>query len=515
MHFHLSEPATDPGGTLRRGRVVNCGMRSRLVTLGSFCLAFLASGLAAAQTPAPAGSTASPPGTAAPAPSAVPLPDSPPPVVVDDPMLTPVPPPLHVITTWEDATRMMRARSTDLRRAHDDVLKAEADSRTALGAVLPTLSATGTASHTILPTASSGGGSVIDTGTPAGAQAVSGAGGGRNSLTGSLRLAVPLIDFKGWHNVGTARVNEEVARLSYADLERTTAAALASAIADNVTAERLAEIGRLGLRNALERQALAEAKERTGTGTGLDIVRAKQDVAVARSALVDNDESLRRSRDALGLAVGLTEPVGVTPATDLAAIRTGVLKSCRQLPELEERADLRATEKVIEIARRRAVEVDQGFLPTLAAGSTFTESVSDSGAPARTSWNIQAVLSIPIFDGGVKYGQRRSAQAVADQTDAAREGLRRESTVSIVQARRAVGVAEQSRTVSEDRRRLAYDVDRMTRTAYQTGKGTSLELVASATALRQAEVDLAVDELALVRARIASLLTLADCSVAK
>ena len=430
-------------------------------------------------------------------------------------MLAPVPPPQHVITTWEDATRMLRARSTDLRRAHDDILKAEADSRTALGAVLPTLSATGTASHTILPTPSSGGGSVIDTGTAAGAQAVPGAGGGRNSLTGSLRLSVPLIDFKGWHSVGTAHVNEEAARLDYANLERTTSAALALAIADNVTAERLAEIGRLGLRNALERQALTEAKERTGTGTGLDIVRARQDVAQARSAIVNNDEGLRKSREALGLAVGLTEPVGVTPATDLGAIREGVLRACRQLPELEQRADLRSADKDIEVARRRAIEVDQGFLPTLSAGSTFTESVSDSGNPARTSWNVQAVLSVPIFDGGVKYGQRRSAQAVADQSETTREALRRTSTVDIVQARRAVDVAEQSRANSEQIRNLANDVDRMTRALFQTGKGTSLDLVTSAAALRQAEVDLAVDELALVQARIASLLTLADCSVAK
>jgi outer membrane protein TolC len=128
---------------------------------------------------------------------------------------------------------------------------------------------------------------------------------------------------------------------------------------------------------------------------------------------------------------------------------------------------------------------------------------------------VQAILSVPIFDGGVRYGQRRSAQAAADQSEATLEALRRTSTVDIVQARRAIDVAEQSRTVSEEIRQLASDVDRMTRAAYQTGKGTSLDLVTSAAALRQAEVNLAVDELDLVQARIASLLTLADCSVPK
>jgi multidrug efflux system outer membrane protein len=486
-------------------------MPVRSAGLGTLAITLFTSGLALAQAPPSQAATPSP----APSTSGAPLPDEPPKLSVDDPMLAPMPPPKHVITSWEDAARMMRQRSTDLQSSYADIRRAEADSRTALATVLPTLNGTGTASHTILPKASSGGGSVIDTGTSAGAQVVPGGGGGRNSLTGSLRLNVPLVDVRAWHAMGTAKVSEDAAHLDYQNLERTTAASLASAIAVNVTAERVAELGRVGLRNALERLALTQAKERTGTATGLDIVRARQDVAQARSQLVTSDESLRKSRDALGLALGLTEPVGVIQSTDLAAIRDGVLKACRQLPKIENRADLLAADKSIEVAHRRRVEVDQSFLPTLSAGSTLTESISDSGAPGRTNWNVQAVLNVPIWDGGVRYGQRRNAAAIEDQAQLAREALRRNTTVDLIQARRNVDVAEESRRVSEEVRQLAFEVDRLTRAAYQTGKGTSLDLITSAAALRQAELDLAVDELGLVQARIASLLTLADCSVAK
>jgi outer membrane protein TolC len=496
----------------------------RSSTLGSYALLLSVAGLCFAQgrpvSPAPATSSAPAtngalPVTSASAPqSAAPPPDAPPKLEVNDPMLTPVPQPARSISTWEEAATLLRARSTDLRRAADDVKRAEADSRTALAAVLPTLNGTGTASHTILPKKSSNG-SVIDTGTSAGATLIptSGGGGGRNSLTGSLRLNVPLVDVRSWHAIGTSKAAEEAAHLDYADLERTTSANLASAIAVNVTAERVSELGRIGLRNALERLALTEAKERTGTATGLDIVRARQDVAQARSSLVTSDEALRKSRDALGLAVGIPEPIGVKQGTDLSSIGQGVLKACRSVQNLGERADVRSASKAVEIAHRRAVEVDQTFFPTLSAGSTLTETITDSGAPGRTNWNVQAVLTVPIWDGGVRYGQRRSAQAVEDQNAAALEALKRNSTVDIVQARRAVEVAEEARRVAEDIRNLASEVDRLTRMAYQTGKGTSLDLVTSAAALRQAEVDLAVDELNLVQARIASLLTLADCSV--
>jgi outer membrane protein TolC len=475
----------------------------------------LVSGYALGQTTAPPAATAASAAPATTAPASAPLPattipDMPPSPTVSDPMLAPIAPPRRFISTWDEAQRLLRARSTDLRRAHDDVLRAEAASRTALAAVLPTLNGTASLTHTILPKA--GGTAFVD---PSSGQTVSAGSSGSDSLAASLRASLSLVNVQAWHQIGTAHVNEEQSHLSYEDLERTTAASLATAIAQNVTAERVSELGRVGLRNALERLALTEAKERTGSATGLDIVRARQDVANARSSLVTSDEALRQSRDTLGLAVGLTEPVGVTPATDLSSIGLSVLRQCRALQYVEERPDLLAASKGVEIAKRQATEVDQGFLPTLGLSSTLGTTVTDNGNPARNTWNVQAVLSVPIFDGGVRYGARRNAAAVADQSAASLESLRRTSSVALVQARRSIDVAEDSRRVAQEARDLALEVDRMTRIAYQTGKGTSLDLVTSAAALRQAEVSLALQELALVQARINSLLTLANCSVAK
>jgi outer membrane protein TolC len=478
--------------------------------------AVLSGRLALAQAPPPAAvQPSAPPGAVTPGPAAAPagsaVEEMPPAPAVEDPMLLPVPPPHRFIASWDEAERLLRARSTDLRRAYDDILRAEADSRTALATVLPTLSASGTATHTILDLPKRASVPVIDQ-----AGNLTSTTGGSNSYSASVRASISLINLQAWHQLGTAHANEDVARLSYQDLERTAAAGLATAIAQNVTAERVSELSRVGLRNALERLALTEAKERTGTATGLDIVRARQDVASARASLVNSDEALRRSRESLGLAVGYTDPVGVLPSTELSSIERSALKSCRPLPDLEHRPDLLAASKSVEIARRRATEVDLGFLPTLSAGSTLGTSVTDSSnSEAHTTWNVQAILSVPIWDGGARYGARRSAAAAADESATSREALRRNSTVELAQARRSVDVAEESRSVAQESRDLAYEVDRLTRLAYQTGKGTSLDLVTSAAALRQAEVNLALAELGLVQARLDNLLTLANCSVAR
>src|SRR5262249_15076433 len=119
---------------------------------------------------------------------------------------------------------------------------------------------------------------------------------------------------------------------------------------------------------------------------------------------------------------------------------------------------------------------------------------------------------------GSDLGWRRAIRIAADsgaQEDESAEqleSLRRSASVAVAQARRAVDVAEQSRTIAEEARNLAADVDRLTISGYRTGKGTSLDLVVSAAALRQAEISLALQEFSLVRARIEQLLALATCS---
>jgi outer membrane protein TolC len=93
------------------------------------------------------------------------------------------------------------------------------------------------------------------------------------------------------------------------------------------------------------------------------------------------------------------------------------------------------------------------------------------------------------------------------------EAVRRQATIEIVQARRAIDVAEQSREVARKARDLAAEVDRLARASFQEGRGTSLELVSAATSLRQAEISLALREFELIRARIGSILSRARCRV--
>ncbi len=92
-------------------------------------LTFSERGLAAAPA-------ARPVAPAPPAPPATPV-SLPPPPTIDDPMLVPMAPAPRNLATWSETLDLVRARSTDLRIAYDEVLRAEAQSRIALAGGAP------------------------------------------------------------------------------------------------------------------------------------------------------------------------------------------------------------------------------------------------------------------------------------------------------------------------------------------------------------------------------------------
>jgi outer membrane protein, multidrug efflux system len=433
----------------------------------------------------------------------------PPPPDVNDPMLAPVPSAPRSLATLDEALALVKSRSTDLRIARLEVERAVAASRIALAGLLPTIngSVAGTKNFITRTTQSLGFdlATTTITNTPVTTPTDS------VYFTGSAVLVQPIVNARNLHSYGTAREFERAQMLSLEDVQRSLALNLADALVSVVTAERVAELNRIGFRNALERLDLTRRKQRLGAANGLDVVRAQQDVEATRATLVTGDESLRQAREALGLAVGLPHQVGVTRDLNIDGLERAATIACRPTKSLEERADVAAARQRLYVAERNFDNVKLQFLPTLNLQSALATTTLDTGIAPNTTWNIQGVLSVPLWEGGARYGALRDARAQAEEARQNLEALRRNATVQLEQARRGVAVAEASRKVSADERALAAETDRLTRVGYMEGQGTSLELVVAASALRQADVNLAVANFGLVKARILAILSLANC----
>jgi outer membrane protein TolC len=429
---------------------------------------------------------------------------------VDDPMLAPPPPPRRLLSSWPEAVGHLRALSTDLRVALDQVLTAEAETRAALAKYLPSLQGNGQYVHEILTHKSAApvavavqGGLVQSTTAPI-----------PDTLSGGLLLTQTLVGVQAFDQIGIARRAEDVARLSVDDKRRTIVLGVADQIVLVVTAERSAEIGRVGLREALELLELVKQRQTLGGATIIDVVRAEQNAADARAALVSEDEALREAREALGLALGLPEEIGVAKGLNIDGVADEVLRSCRSLTSVDERPDVAAARVQFDVAKRNLRNVWYGFLPTLSAQSALNAATAGSiptGFPNPT-WNIQGLLTVPIWDGGAQYASLRAARAAEDIAAQDLVLLHRQSLVQVEQARRQLWVAGVADKVAREQRDIASRNEALNEIAYVAGQATSLELVTASEALRSAELNVAIKDFEIVKAKLLATLALATCA---
>ena len=436
---------------------------------------------------------------------------------VSDPLLAPVPPAPVQVSSWDEALALLKQRSTDLRTALARVESAAGQWRIALAALLPSLTGTVTTQYNVLDPDSAtfiGGGTGGIGGGLGGGTGTGGDDGPRPTsplVLGTLGASLPLLDLPAITALGTAREARRTAALSLAETRRQLTGALAQGLVLVSARERLSEVSRVNLRTALERQALAQRRLELGAGTRLDVVRVQQDAERARTLVVTNDEQLRQARESLGLALGTPGAVGLARGVKLETLLEHARRDCRQLEDLTRRADLAAARSRLIVAERQVTEVKRQYAPTLELSSTAVAFTVEEGFAEVPVWNVGAALVLPFWEGGAREGQLRRTRAEVEVARQDVVALERNVTVEVAQARRAVEVAAATRDIASRERGLAEENDRLTRRSFEVGTGTSLELIQTAAALRQAELELVVREFELEQARVQAFLSEAAC----
>ncbi len=415
---------------------------------------------------------------------------------VSDPLLAPPPVAPLQVKTWDEALAMLRAHSPDYISSYQNVLRASAQSRIALAQVLPTLTAQGSYVHQFFTESIPFDGAILV--APA---------KDTFALSGTLLWT---ISPRQIYAVGTADRNIEATKLSFEDKRRMIAITVVGAMLSTLAAERVAELNRVGLRSALERLSLTISRLQFGQGTPLDVDRADQDASAARALILSGDEALRQAREQLGVALGSSVAIAAPGDLDLTDFEGAVARTCRLNDDIEARSDVAAARKRVEIAERGVTDADLMFAPSLVLGSQAIAATASTLGPLDT-WNVQAAINLPLYDGGVRYGAHRDSTAALEQARQALVATRLAAVVSSAQAQRSVAVYEASRDVAKQQRDLAARVDQRTRDSYMQGQGTSLDLVVSAQALRQAEINLVLLEVQVGEARANTVLTNAKC----
>jgi len=399
---------------------------------------------------------------------------------------TPPPPgkPSKTVAGWKGLWAELPKGSADLRIALAEIERAEAATRIAYGAVLPTITASASWNYSSRP------------------QFVAGAVASGGILQAQLTASQVLVNLRAFHQIGTQKMLEEVTHLDVFEVRRRLGLGLARAAAAIAAAERLTEGNRTSLSLSLDRLLLTKKRLAAGVGDARDLVRAQQDVATARSVIAPADEGLLQAEEGLATLIGTPGSIGL--GVDLEGLDREIRDFCGEAASTDkDRLDVTIAKKRIELAERNVDDITLKFVPTLTAqASAGMAGIAFSG-PFTSVETITVVLSVPLFDGGVRYGEKRDRVALVEEARARAVQVQITSMVERAQARRALDVALAAQKSAKEARDLAAEADRLAQAAYAGGVGTNFDLIDAGRRLRESETQLVLRDLDVAKARLA------------
>ena len=233
-------------------------------------------------------------------------------------------------------------------------------------------------------------------------------------------------------------------------------------------------------------QKLAENQKGAGTGTGIEVTRAKVQRAQARQQLLVAQIELRQSQLELLRTIGLRldTPVRLTASLDYSPVE--VLSPEKTIEAaFQTRADWKAQQKKEEAARLTYSGVKLERLPSVMGFADYgsTGNSITSAIPTRT---YGLSLRVPVFDGGRRDARRAESGSQYEQERIRSADLRRQIELEARLALEDLRSAEdQVKVASEGLALVEAELEQAQR-RYQAGVTSSLEVTDAQTRLARA-----------------------------
>jgi len=235
-------------------------------------------------------------------------------------------------------------------------------------------------------------------------------------------------------------------------------------------------------------QKLAENQKGAGTGTGIEVTRAKVQLAQARQQLLVAQSELRQSQLELLRTIGLAldTPVRLTANLDYSPVE--VLSPEKTIEAaFQTRADWKAQQKREEAARLSYSGVKLERLPSVAAFADYG-SIGNSITHAIPTRTYGLSMRVPVFDGGRRDARRTESGSQYEQERIRSADLRRQIELEARLALEDLRSAEdQVKVASEGLAMVEAELEQAQR-RYQAGVTSSLEVTDAQTRLARARI---------------------------
>ncbi len=320
-----------------------------------------------------------------------------------------------------------------------------------------------------------------------------------DQLSGSILFSLPLIAPRNWAQWARASSNVQVTSAGEQSLRRQIALAAARAYLAIIFQRKQVLVTEQARDNARAHLEYASARFNGGVGNRIDEVRAAQEFQTDEAQLQAVYTALTRARETLGVLIGANQPVDAAEDVKLPS-PPSIEDALREA--LARRQDVLAFE-----AQKAAADQSLGlnwteYAPLVTAVfQPFYQNHPTLTVP-RTGWQAQLILTIPFYDGGLRYGLGHERSALADEARVSLEGAIRQAQSDVRTSFEALRRADDALKAARDAAQLSEEALKLANLAYRAGATTNLEVIDAERRERDAEIAAALAEDAARQARL-------------
>ena len=310
-----------------------------------------------------------------------------------------------------------------------------------------------------------------------------------DQLNANLLLTVPIVTPKPWAQWSQAKDALESARASAVDVRRTVALAVARAYLAVVAQKRVIDAAERARDTDHAHYEYAHQRYAGGVGNRIDEVRADQQLQADEANVEQQRVALGRDREALGVLVGVGGPLEAREPNLQAPTNAE-----QAMEDAEHRSDVVASHTRLRVAEHAVRDNWTDYSPYLVGQfQPFYQTPATVTVP-QTGWQALLVLTLPLYDGGLRYGQERERDALRDEARATVEGTVRQARSDVRTAFDEVKRADAALESSRKAATLAASALELAQIAYKGGASTNIEVIDAERTARDAETAVAIAE---------------------
>lgn len=290
-------------------------------------------------------------------------------------------------------------------------------------------------------------------------------------------------------NVEIAEINRLIAERSWYQERQELVFNLTSVYCKILELEALLNALGQNVRQLEEHRRVTEQFVKAGTAAQVDLMKTDVELAHARQQVLATQNAIAAAQELIRSLMGVDETfpqftvtADLPPDKEYPGEDEGLKAALRQRP------DYLKVKARTELFQARLDQVKGKRLPSVDVAGEYGEKGGDAFS-FKENWNIGLRLSYPLFDGGITRAEINRGTVELERSSEELRAVRLLIVREVKEAYLAVTDAEKRLSVAKEAISLAEENLRVEQLKYETGAGTTSDVIDAQTALLRVQTD--------------------------